>query len=171
MCKDRKKRSPWDDFFFDIDEDFEKMRRRMDRILENMMSRDMTMDPNPLIYGFSMRVGPDGKPRIQEFGNAAAPQDSQQSMREPLTDVIQEEERIRVVVELPGVEKDDIHLDAKEDSIDIEVDTPTRRFSKHLEMPCDVDPESAKATYNNGVLEVCLKRVERQNMGKRIEIE
>lgn len=166
-----KRWSPWDDFFLNIDDEFDDMKRRMDRILERIIEDDSSFDNNPMIYGFSMRVGPDGKPKIQEFGNTTNPSSYQESRREPLTDVIEEEDRIRVVVELPGVEKEDILLDTTEDALDIEVDTPNRRFSRKLDLPCCVDPESARATYNNGVLEVCLDRVERHENSKRILIE
>jgi HSP20 family protein len=170
MRKD-KKRSPWDHFFLDIDDEFDDMKRRMDRILERISESDSSFDGNPMIYGFSMRVGPDGKPKIQEFGNTTDPSNYQESKREPLTDVIEEENRIRVVVELPGVVKEDILLDTTEDTLNIEVDTPTHRFSKQLDLPCCVDPESARATYNNGVLEVCLTRVEMHKNSKKIVIE
>jgi HSP20 family protein len=170
MRKD-KRRSPWDDFFLDIDDEFDDIRGRIDRILGRIMENDTSFDNNPLIYGFSMKVGPDGKPRIQEFGNTTAPDKYQESRREPLTDVIEEDDRVRVVVELPGVEKEDILLDTTEDTLSVEVDTPNRRFSRKLDLSCCVDPESAKATYNNGVLEVCLARVERNKNSKKIVIE
>jgi HSP20 family protein len=91
-------------------------------------------------------------------------------MREPLTDVIEEKERIRIIVELPGVNKEDIHLNATEEILDIMVESPDRRFSKHLDLPSNVDPDSATASYNNGVLEICLARVEKQQKGKSIDI-
>jgi HSP20 family protein len=81
-----------------------------------------------------MRVGPDGKPRIEEFGNAPeAP--GQEGAREPLTDIIEENERIRVIVELPGVEKEDIQLHVEDHLLDISVDREDRKFSKTLELP------------------------------------
>lgn len=167
----KRKRSPWDDLFIDIDEEFEEMRRRMDLILEGMTEGSLSLENAPMIYGFSMRVGPDGKPILQEFGNTTTPTNLQESMREPLTDVIEESDKIRIVIELPGVEKEDIQLNATESSLDIELDNPKRRFSKHLDLPCHVDRESARAKYKNGVLEICLARAERGDAGKNIEIE
>jgi len=169
MNKDRRRRSPWDDLF-DIDNEFDEMRRRMDLILERMLESGGQLKTDPAIYGFSMRVGPDGKPMIREFGNTTSPQNLQESMREPLTDVIEEAERIRVIVELPGVEKEDIHLNATDDELDIVVESPQRRFSKHLDLPSAVDPDSATASYNNGVLEICLARIERKTRGRSIDI-
>jgi len=168
--KKNRKRSPWDDFFFDIDEEFEEIRKRMEKLLDSMMEGDFTFRSEPMIYGFSLRVGPDGKPVIQEFGNTGR-RPSDEPTREPLTDIIEEKDKVRIIVELPGVEKEDIHLHATDETLDIEVDTPHRKFSKHLELPCGVDPESAKATYKNGVLEIILSRPEGKRKGRQIKIE
>jgi len=168
MSEDMNGNDPWDDFFND---DFSDMRKRMDQMIRQLMKGSIPMDTEPMIYGFSMRVGPDGRPRIQEFGNASSPRSFQESRREPLTDIIEESGRIRIVVELPGVEKTDIHLNATEEAIDIDVDNPNKRFSKHLDLPCEVDPDSTRASYKNGVLEILLSRVEKRTRGKTIKIE
>ena len=62
----RKDRSlSWDHLFGDFDDDFEEMRQRMDELMEQYMNGDSDVGAEqPMIYGFSMRVGPDGKPRI-----------------------------------------------------------------------------------------------------------
>lgn len=169
MVRDKRRRD-WDDFFGDFDEEFEEMRRRIERIMERLMSGEVPLEREPMIYGFSMRIGPDGKPRIQEFGNTIRRKE-EVAKREPLTDIIEEADKVRIIVELPGVEKEDIKLNATEDSLDIEVDNPDRRFEKRIELPCEVDPDSAKATYKNGVLEILLKRASVKEKGKEIRIE
>ncbi len=66
MSYERRKgrRSSWDDLFGDFDDDFEEMRQRMDELMEQYMNGDVDVGAEqPMIYGFSMRVGPDGKPR------------------------------------------------------------------------------------------------------------
>ena len=170
MRKDNK-RSPWDDLFFDLDGGFEEMRKRMDRLIGQLMEGELEFAEEPMIYGFSMRVNPNGQPMIQEFGNASSRRAQQESTREPLTDLIEEEKRLRIIVELPGVEKSDIHLNATDETLDIDVDNPHRKFSKHLELPCGVDPSSARASYKNGVLEITLDKLERQKTGRTIEID
>lgn len=168
-----KRRASWDDIFGDFDEEFEEMRRRMDMLMEQFMSGEV--EPNqaqPMIYGFSMRMGPDGRPQIQEFGNAAAPMaPSEEPAREPLTDIIEDKTNVRVIVELPGVDRDDIRLNVEDGELDIEVDKPDRKFSKRLELPCAVDPDSAKANYKNGVLEISLTKVKPKKRGKAVKIE
>jgi len=166
---DRKRRRPWDDVFGGFDEEFEEMRRRMERMMNQLM-QGMLSDTEPMVYGFTMRTGPDGRPRIQEFGNTSPRQTIEPSKREPLTDIIEEADKIRVIVELPGVEKSDIRLNANEETLDIDVDDPERRYSKHVRLPAEVNPDSAKARYKNGVLEVTLSKIN-PRPGREIQIE
>jgi HSP20 family protein len=156
--------------FGSFDEEFDNMRRRMDMLMENFMQGGLEQVGEPMIYGFSMRMGPDGKPRIQQFGNAAPQTQETAGGREPLTDIIEEKDIVRVIVELPGVAKDDIQLRVEDHLLDIEVDTEDRKFYKQLELPCPVDQEHADATYKNGVLEIALKRVEPKKRGRTIKI-
>src|SRR6266852_9531501 len=102
-------RSGW---WFDI---FEEM-NRMDRMMEDMMQKAFEMPraedtPRPFVYGFSMSVGPDGKPVIREFGNVEPSSRGPllKEEREPLVDVLQEGNEVVVVTELPGVEKEHIN--------------------------------------------------------------
>jgi len=66
----------FDDFFSfgDIDREFERMREFMDRITKKAMRGELSQDDyGPYVYGFTMRLGPDGKPNIEEFGNTRPP--------------------------------------------------------------------------------------------------
>jgi len=178
-----------DKWFSDFDEMFEHM-------FEDM-AKDMPKDPmnerklpdgstirqfGPFVYGYSMSMGPDGKPIVQEFGNvkpskrqgafgfeqpALEPKDA----REPLVDVINEAEQIRVLAELPGVEKSDIKTTIAEDSLTIRVESQTRKYYKEVQLPANVDPDSSKASYNNGVLEVTLRKVRAKPKGREIKID
>ncbi len=86
-------------------------------------------------------------------------------------DVIDEDENIKVVAELPGVNKEDIKLYVKERSLTIDVDTPERRYYKELDFPVEVDESSATSTYKNGVLETILVKRRPRGRGTPIKIE
>lgn len=168
----RKRKGDWDDFFDLFGEDFGEARERMDRILEEFMSGRLG-EGNPLVYGFSMRVGPDGQPVVQEFGSALPrnEDEAKEPAREPLTDIIEAEDKVTVVMELPGVDKEDIKVDASDRSLDLSVDTAAKRLSKHLSLPCDVVGNSAEASYKNGVLQVVLRRASPKKKAKHIKVE
>jgi HSP20 family protein len=133
----------------------------------------------PFVYGYSITVGPDGKPEIREFGNIkpetrmGRPHLDVKEKTEPLIDVTTSDGEVQVVVELPGVQKKDIKLRGTEDSMTVSVDTPKRKYYKKMELPTKVNPKTAKPKYNNGVLEITIKRLEikEEPEGEEIEIE
>jgi HSP20 family protein len=128
----------------------------------------------PFVYGYSMKIGPDGKPEINEFGNIKkglqGPQIKEE--REPLVDVVETNGEIRVVAELPGVEKSEIKLHGTEDTLDISVDTQQYKYYKEIQLPAKVKVREAKSTYKNGVLEVVIPKVEaaKNPKGEKIDI-
>ncbi|MGZ4851169.1 MAG: archaeal heat shock protein Hsp20, partial [Candidatus Bathyarchaeia archaeon] len=126
------------------------------------------------VYGYSMKIGSDGKPEIQEFGNIkkglkGTPQVNEE--REPLVDIVETEGDVHVVVELPGVEKSDIKLHGTDDSLTISVDTPHYKYYKEVELPVKVKVKEGNSTYKNGVLEVVLPKDEPQNRAKGLPID
>lgn len=172
--KRRKKRSdPWFDIFEDFDRIEEMMEEMMRRAFETPLREARAY--RPYVYGFSMSVGPDGKSVIREFGNVQSSRFGPQlrEEREPLVDIMEEDEDVVVVAELPGVGKDDINLKTTEDHLTISVETPNRKYRKELALPARVDHKSAKVSYKNGVLEVRLKklRVEATVKGEKIRIK
>jgi len=128
----------------------------------------------PLVYGYTVTVGPDGRPVVREFGNFKPTPTGMvkpSEEREPLVDVIPGDKVVQVVAEMPGVEKEDIKLEATEDELIISAESEKRKYRKVVKLPCKVDPKEAKATYKNGVLEVTLNRLEERPRGERIKVE
>jgi len=133
----------------------------------------------PFVYGYSVKIGPDGKPVIREFGNmkpglvgeGESPL-SLQDRREPLVDVIEDAESVKILAELPGVDKQDIKLTATPKGLTISVDNPLRKYYKELEFPAEVDESTAKSSYKNGVLEAVFgKKKRRETRGTQLKIE
>jgi len=61
-----------DDLLRDFEREFKRMHDEMDRMFQDAMKNAQESDPEkggPIVYGWSMRVGPDGKPQFQKFGN------------------------------------------------------------------------------------------------------
>jgi HSP20 family protein len=178
-----------DRWFADFDEMFERMFQDMAKDMpKDMMTEKKLPDGStirqfgPFVYGYSMSVGPDGKPVIQEFGNVKPskrpgmfgieqPALEPTNAREPLVDVINEPEQVRVVAELPGVEKSDIKTTISEDTLNIKVETAARKYYKDVPLPSGVDPDSSKASYNNGVLEITLRKLKPRQRGREIKID
>jgi HSP20 family protein len=174
-----------EEFLRDIDRQFEEEFQKLgenaprDLVREKKTPRGVEKEYGPFVYGYSVTVGPDGKPVIREFGNvkprfgsAGRPALQIKSEREPVVDVIDEEKKIRVVAELPGVQKEDINLDCTDDRLTIQVETERRKYFKEIGLPKPVIASSAKATYTNGVLEVSLDKIEpASKSGRTIRVD
>ena len=184
--KKRRKQNK-DLFFGDIDRIFHEMEKMMEEefkgltenipknyVKERKLPDGRTVkELGPFVYGYSMKIGPDGKPEIRQFGNIKKSLKGPQvkDEREPLVDIVETEREVRVVAELPGVEKTDIKLHGTEDSLEISVDTPQYKYYKEVTLPTKVKVKEAKSSYKNGVLEVILPRAEaKKPKGEQIDI-
>jgi HSP20 family protein len=184
----RRQRSSKDPFFGNIDDMFKEMEKMLDEELKDFTDKvpkeyvkerklpdgSTVKELGPFVYGYSMKIGPDGKPEIQEFGNIKkglkGPPEVKEE-REPLVDIVETDTEVRVVAELPGVEKTDIKLHGTDDSLDISVDTPQNKYHKEIQLPAKVRVKEAASTYKNGVLEVVLPKQEpSQSRGEPINI-
>src|SRR6266581_1544798 len=146
----RRFRSPLTGWFDDFDKNFEEMLRGLE------LPKDLVRE----------RKLPKGGP----FGTAK-PSLGVKEEREPLVDAMVQSDTVKVVAELPGVEKSDIALECDGRNLVLKVDTDKRRFYKSLELPVEVDPDTSKASYKNGVLELVLTRKTPGNKPKQIKID
>lgn len=162
--------------FEDMDKIFREMEKTMEEEFKTFTSRvpkdyvkerklpdgTTVREWGPFVYGYSVKIGPDGKPEVREFGNVKpsryGPQVKEE--REPLVDIIETDGEIHIVVELPGVEKNDVKLHGTENTLTISVDTPQRKYYKEVALPAKVKVKEAKSEYKNGVLEVTLPKAE-----------
>ncbi|MFW0859381.1 MAG: archaeal heat shock protein Hsp20 [Dehalococcoidia bacterium] len=112
------------------------------------------------VYGFSVKMGLGGKPVIEQFGNIKATERGAvvAEVREPLVDVFDEGDTLVVIAELPGVAEDDIHLEVKDDILDLTAEARDRKYRKEVLLPSSVDAESMESSYKNGILEIKLRK-------------
>ncbi|MBI2836586.1 MAG: Hsp20/alpha crystallin family protein [Chloroflexi bacterium] len=107
------------------------------------------------VYGFSIRTMA-GKPVIESFGNIrdTAKGPVVEEVREPITDIFDENGHIVVIAELPGVSEDKIDVEVAGDILTISASGADRRYAKEILLPGRVVPDSKKTAYQNGILEV-----------------
>jgi HSP20 family protein len=138
---------PWDDF-----RRFEDM---MNRMFENFWGRPS-----------ARRLLPSGE------GSALVAA----GHREPFIDVIENDKEIIATAEMPGLEKQDIKINVTEDTLEISAETKheekkeekgyiyrERRsgsYYRAISLPSPVDPDTSKASYENGVLEIKMPKTE-----------
>jgi HSP20 family protein len=175
-----------DDIFRDIFNDNrirdifndDKIMDDVKKMAEEMMKMFTNAQPGkPIVHGYKIEFGPDGKPQIEDFGNRSirSPEGvaTISDEIEPLTDIIEGENEVAITVEIPGVERGDIDLVATEDALEIKVDSPKRKYHKRIDLPCNVKSKSTKATYKNGILDIVLDKKEKKkdHDGFRVSIE
>ena len=182
--------------------EFEEMQREMERIMEETIQDTNRLPKNlireyetseggkvrevgPIVYGYSMTVGPDGKPKVREFGNvrpmvggvtpagAAGGLPLLTEEREPLADVLTTDKEVKAVVEMPGINKEDIKVSTYDNSVEVSTtDKAARKYHKVVDLPSEADIETAKSTYNNGILEIIFsKKASPKAKGKQVKVE
>jgi HSP20 family protein len=104
------------------------------------------------MYGISVRIGGAGIPIVEKFGTVP-----ETDVREPLVDVFDEKEVVRVIAELPGVEEGDIKTELEGNILKLSAERGDRKYEKDIELPAAVKGEM-KSRYKNGILEIELEK-------------
>jgi len=119
------------------------------------------------VYGFSIRTGIGGQPRVQTFGNIRSTKKKAGTgkrkvevtkTREPLADVFDEKDHVLIIVELPGIDEKSISLDMKENMLILEAGSAERKYEKEIILDAQVDFEAREVSFNNGMLKLKLKK-------------
>ena len=176
-------RRPWlgsSSLFEEMDREFaeaEDMLSRMFRTVHDIAPSTGTLTEFPYYYGYQITVGPDGKPRIREFGNvkpAAKGLVEQRGVRQPLVDSVldEKENTLRITAEMPGINKEDIKLNVTDQYVTIDAEKGDKKYHADISVSVELDESSAKASYTNGILELKIKPKEASKVkGKAIKIE
>jgi HSP20 family molecular chaperone IbpA len=109
------------------------------------------------------------------------------ALKQPSVDVIDLGDALQVVADMPGVQKEDIEINLTPERVEIsaESSTETERkdedytyrergyasYRRMLDLPADVLPDKAEASFNNGVLEVTLPKKEPTEVEKKTRVQ
>lgn len=121
-----------------------------------------------------------GMARPFQFGRAMEPM--AREARPPRVDVVDRENEILVRAELPGVDKKDLDISLNENVLTIRGETRREEkeekgdyyrceiaessFARTVPLPSYVDSEKAKASFDNGILELTLPKIEQSKRRK-----
>ena len=156
----------------EFDRFFKSMFRsvNLDELFENVKSTGCT---GPLCYGYTMTVGPDGIPVVKQYGNAKPELSPTSDTREPLVDTLADdkEKLVKLVAEMPGVEKKDVKIVVDGKIVNIDAENGDKKYHVKVPIQHKVDENSVKASYKNGILEIIFKQVEEKPTGKTVEVE
>ncbi len=177
----RREHDDWDDDFFEdmfneFGFDFKRMNERMRKIWEKMLQNPDFGNQNPYVYGFTYKMGPEGKPYFQEFGNLPGVSGGrasveEQGVREPITDINEDKDKVYFTFELPGIAKENIDLKVSPTNVTIAVKEGTRKYHKSIDLEYEIKQDSTKAKFVNGILDVAIEKKSKEGTGKTIRIE
>lgn len=124
-------------------------------VMERMMDRMMGRRRHRLFRDF---------PALEDDGFMAM----------PAVDVLDNDDEVRVRASLPGVDRDDVEIEVMDDVVCIRGSTREEQkeegenyfrsellrgeFSRNVPLPASVDSERARATFEDGVLELVLPK-------------
>ena len=93
---------------------------------------------------------------------------------QPVMDIYETAEELVIVLETPGMDKDTLEISTNRNSLTIRGERLDRRrrdrekyhmaeisfggFERVIELPVPVDPDRASASYDDGMLEICLPK-------------
>lgn len=148
------------DFFEVFNKEFEEMERSINQAMEDIKTRDWAKIPpdKVALYGWTFEMGPDRVPHWHEFGNVRPGDALPAPIREPLVSQVKNEanNETHLTIELPGVEKNAIRVDAASGTLHVKAGSGDRAFETSVDLP-DMNPDTTKATYRNGVLDITIK--------------
>jgi len=152
-----------DEVFRDIDSFYKHLMKRM---LKEMDDFEKAVRSGSLKGNWDIK--PVNKPGVRgyvargqfQLGGEPehVPRVALEEKREPLTDVFEEAENVKIYIELPGVDKNDIQLDVTDGFVEVKA----KNFAKTVEIPTgNIDFTKATANYKNGVLQVSIPKINR----------
>ena len=128
----------------------------------------------PYYYGYTMTTGPDGKPIVKEYGNVKPGLLPTSDTRDPIVDTVvnDKEKTVKLIAEMPGVEKSNINVVIEKNIVKIDAEQDKKKYHSQVPLQIKVDENSVKAYYKNGILEVTLKILEEEKpQGKRVDVQ
>jgi len=81
--------------------------------------------------------------------------------KEPIVDVFEDGDNVRVMAELPGVEENDVNLKIENSVLTISADNSARKYCREVKLPASIEQGSVESKLRNGILEVKLRKVKR----------
>lgn len=125
-------------------------------------------------YGFSVKVGGLGSegaeapkvrpinegPKVEPVAPARGPRERPvgrqpaEEVREPLVDVFDEDDRVMIVAEMPGIEPNDLRVDLSGRTLTLSAERPDRKYRKSVDVPEGIQRERLSVSCKNGIIEV-----------------
>jgi HSP20 family protein len=108
-------------------------------------------------YGINVKLGAGNtgsSERIKSLDDIFERNTNSTKVEEPATDVFEDEDKVTIVIELPGAEKEDIHLSLEGRVVTINAVGGSTRYAKKITLKFNPDYNSVTEHYNNSIYSV-----------------
>jgi HSP20 family protein len=113
------------------------------------------------VYGINVKtaLGESGETelKIEPFGNVrreSADRPKGEDVREPLVDIHEEDDYVLVLVELPGVSKENVNLKVADGRLELSAEHGKTTYRKEIDLPQKCLAEQMSWECSNGILQV-----------------
>jgi len=141
--------------------DMKEIEKMMNQMIKGMSSGSFSGEAGkPMKMGFSIKINPNGESSINQFGNVKIEQGKPviRKKRVPLVDVNYSGKEIIITAEMPGVEERELKISAFENMVLIDSTNLSSPYFKKVVLREKANPKSLKHSFNNGILEIGLKK-------------
>jgi HSP20 family protein len=163
----------WD---FNFDEIFNEFEERINASMGSNSSE--YQEGEPITFGYSIRVGSDTDflPEIRQWGNVNDYRRKQglpelhsplkgssepllpatSTLNEKFVDFIDEDNYLRIIVEVPGFTKENLSIDIDKEGLEISLKNKSenRALERIIKLPTKIKANETKSSIKNGVLEI-----------------
>lgn len=122
---------------------------------------------------------------IDRLFGFSGPMTSGRQAWSPQIETYEKDGKLHICADLPGLSKDDVHVDVNDNMLTIEGERRSEqrdesrswsersygRFMRTIQLPDGINPDSAKASFNDGVLDIEFDAPKpEEKKGRRIDI-
>lgn len=114
------------------------------------------------VYGFNFKFGiaddktSEPKIKVEPFGNVKTDKAKGvrvEEIREPMIDLLEEDDHVLILAEMPGVAASDVKIEITDDVLEISAESGERKYRKEILLPFVCQP-APQIKSNNGVIEI-----------------
>ena len=158
----------FEDLKNDFEEEFERQTEQIFKELEQKMPEKLRIEDNDysdvgmFVYEFSINIEKNNKPKIKKIKHVKSISEAKSFLEdlysnEELVDILENEKEFKIILEILGIKKSEIKIRVTENSIIIFAEN--QKYWKKISMPKKIKPNLVKSTYNNGILEINVKKM------------
>ncbi|MBI4257978.1 MAG: Hsp20/alpha crystallin family protein [Thaumarchaeota archaeon] len=154
----------------DLESFMEETEEEIEHVIKGLYEGGQHAISKPLVYGFSIRFNSNGVPVIKSFGDKPL----KEGFREPFSDQLVDQQRgdLKIILEMPGIEKNDIDIKSTENETTVSAGREELKYRTNVQHHAPVLPDTATATYLNGILEITFRLKDKANKGyTKIKVE